>query len=108
MTSNTKTAGQRLIEALTQPDDPFELTVLIVESGRIATRLEKLDAILSGEQTLWARLRDSREGDIYVCVDNALAEARQQATVLRHLLAAITRQRAGLPVISDDDLAGLV
>jgi glucose/arabinose dehydrogenase len=103
-----KTAGKRLIEDLTQPGDPFAVTVLIVESGRIADRLEKLDALLSGEQTLWMRLRAGRDGDLYVSVDSALAEARQQATVLRHLIAAVHRQRAGLlPVGGDDDLDGI-
>lgn len=105
--SHTKLAGERLVDALTQPDDPYTLTVLIVEAGRIATRLEKLDEILSGEQTLWARLRGGRDGDLYVSVDNALSEARQQAGVLKNLLVAIERKRAGLPVIVDDDLAGL-
>jgi hypothetical protein len=105
--SHTKPAGERLVDALTQPDDPYTLTVLIVEAGRIATRLEKLDEILSGEQTLWARLRGGRDGDLYLSVDNALSEARQQATVLRHLLGAIERKREGLPVNADDDLAGL-
>jgi hypothetical protein len=105
--SNTKPAGERLVAALTQPDDPYTLTVLIVECGRIATRLENLDALLSGEQTLWARLRGGRDGDLYLSVDNALSEARQQATVLRHLLGAIERKREGIPVNDDDDLAGL-
>ena len=67
--SHTKPAGERLVEELTQPDDPYTLTVLIVEVGRIATRLEKLDAILSGEQTLWARLRGGRDGDLYLTMD---------------------------------------
>ena len=107
MTSHTKPAGERLIAALTRPDDPYPLTVLIVEAARIATRLEKLDAILSGEQTLWARLRGGRDGDLYLSIDGALSEARQQATVLRHLLGAIERKREGLPVNADDDLAGL-
>jgi hypothetical protein len=105
--SNTKPAGERLVEELTQPDDPYALTVLIVECGRIATRLENLDALLSGEQTLWARLRGGRDGDIYVSVDGALSEARQQAGVLKNLLVAIERKREGIPVDNDDDLAGL-
>lgn len=97
-----------LEEGLSKADDPYALTILIVEAARIADRLEKLDALLSGEQTLWARLRDNREGDIYIQVDNALSEARQQATVLKHLLAEIHRQRSQTPRKSaDDDLAGL-
>jgi hypothetical protein len=102
-----KTAGKRLIDDLTQQGDPFAITVLIVEAGRIADRLEKLDALLAGEQTTWLRLRGDRDGDLYVSVDGPLAEARQQATVLRHLIAAVHRQRAGIPFIGDDDLDGL-
>lgn len=103
-----ETAGQRLISDLSKEGDRYALTVMIIEAGRIADRLEKLDDILSGEQTLWARLRESREGDIYVQVDGALSEARQQATVLRHLIAEVQKQRAMNPEAPpDDDLAGL-
>lgn len=102
-----KTAGKRLVEDLTQQGDPYAITVLILEAGRIADRLEKLDALLSGEQTLWMCLRVDRDGDLYVSVGNPLAEARQQATVLRHLIAAVHRQRVGLPFVGDDDLDGL-
>lgn len=103
-----KTAGQRLSEGLSETNDPFALTILIVEAARIADRLEKLDALLSGDRAVWARLRETREGDIVVTVDSALSEARQQATVLKHLLAEIHRQRAQAPREStDDDLAGM-
>jgi hypothetical protein len=56
---------------------------------------------------MWLRLCAERDGDLYVNVGNPLAEARQQATVLRHLIAAVHRQRAGIPFIGDDDLDGL-
>ncbi|ORV92792.1 hypothetical protein AWC11_07250 [Mycobacterium interjectum] len=103
-----KSAGQLLIADLAQPDDRYALTVMIVEAARIADRLQKLDQLLCGQQTLWARLRENREGDIYVSVDNALSEARQQATVLRHLIAEVHRQRAQNPgPPPEDDLAGL-
>lgn len=103
-----KTAGQRLIADLARPDDRFALTVMIVEAARIADRLEKLDQLLSGQQKMWAQLRENREGDIYIQVDNALSEARQQATVLRHLIGEVQRQRAQNPgPPPEDDLAGL-
>jgi len=103
-----KTAGKRLIDDLTQQGDPYAITVLVLECGRIADRLEKLDALLAGEQTTWLRLRGDRDGDLYVSVDGPLAEARQQATVLRHLIAAVHRQRAGLlPIGGEDDLDGI-
>jgi hypothetical protein len=75
------------MSGLQQPGDPYGLTVLIVKAGRIADRLAKLDDPLSGEQTLWCRLRENHQGDIYVSVDSALGEARPQATVLRHPVA---------------------
>lgn len=106
--SDGKTAGEKLFAALSEDDDSYKLTVLIIEARRIADRLEDLDALISGEQTLWARLRDSREGDIYVSIDNALSESRQQATVLRQLLSDIQRIRAqDPPETGTDDLAGL-
>ena len=104
----TKTAGKLLVEDLTGEADPYAMTVMITEAGRIADRLEKLDAILCGDETAWARLCAGRDDVLEVRVDGALAEARQQATVLRHLLTEIHRQRAHIPnVVPDDDLAGL-
>jgi hypothetical protein len=50
-TGGQKTAGERLISDLSTSDDKYRLTVLIIEAGRIADRLEKLNAILSGQQT---------------------------------------------------------
>jgi hypothetical protein len=104
-----KSPGQRLVDGLTQVDDSVMMTVLITEAGRITDRLEVLHAIASGQQTLWARLVVGRDGDIEVRIDNALAEARQQATVLRQLLNDIQRQRSAQPPAGppDDDLAGL-
>jgi hypothetical protein len=104
-----KTAGQRLVTDLTQQGDPYAITVMIVEAGRIADRLEKLDGILIGQQTIWATLQSRYDGDVVeVRVDGALAEARQQATVLRHLIAEIHKQRGQTrSAPTDDDLAGL-
>jgi hypothetical protein len=88
---STKTAGQRLSDDLTGDADPYAITVMIVEACRIADRLENLDVLIADQQTQWA-----------------LAEARQQATVLRQLLAEIQRQRGqSRSAASDDDLAGL-
>jgi hypothetical protein len=39
---------------------------------RIADRLKKLDALLTGEQTIWARLRENREGTKPVASINVL------------------------------------
>ncbi len=104
----TKTPGELLVEDLSRGGDPYAITVMITEAARIADRLDKLDAVLSGEESAWAKLIDGRDSVVEVRVDNALAEARQQATVLRHLIAEVQRQRAQIDdPAADDDLAGL-
>jgi len=103
-----KTAGQRLISDLSHQGDPYAITVMIVEAARIADRLERLDAALTGETQTWLRLTEGRDAVLELRVDNALAEARQQATVLRHLIAEVQRQRLHTKdAPTDDDLAGL-
>jgi hypothetical protein len=105
----TQLAGARLVADLSRDDDPYAITVMVVESGRIADRLEKLAALLAGECSSWLELRIGRDQVTEVRVDNALGEARHQATTLRGLLAEIHRQRAGIPMLDDDDddLAGI-
>jgi hypothetical protein len=103
-------AGTRLVAELSKADDPYAITILIVEAGRLATRLEKLDALLTGDADAWLRLRINGDQTVEVKVDGALAEARQSATVLRHLLAEVHRQRALIPLLGEDDsddLAGI-
>lgn len=108
MPEDAITAGQRLLDDLTGDDDPYAITVMIIEAARITDRLANLDKLLTGEVSVWAQLREGRDGDVYVYVDNALAEARQQATVLRHLISEIQRQRGQIRTAPpDDDLAGL-
>lgn len=103
-----KTAGQRLISDLSHQGDPYAITVMVIEAGRIVDRLEKINALLSGDESSWAQLTEGRDSIVEVRVDNALAEARQQATVLRHLIAEVGRQRAQITEpTADDDLAGL-
>ena len=103
-----KTPGQSLIDDLSLPGDPYALTIVIIEAARIADRLEKLDRIVSGDEDTWMRLCAGRDDVVEVRIDSALSEARQQATVLRHLIAEVRRHRAALPAeADDDDLAGL-
>lgn len=104
------TAGARLLEALSRPGEPFAIGVMVEESARIADRLERLDALLSGERSAWMQVKLGRDGSAEIKVDNALQEARSQATALRGLLAEIWRQRAKVPLLDtdDDDLDGFV
>ena len=71
--------------------------VLLEEACRIADRLDQLDALLSGDARSWVRLVED-QGDPerqYVVIDRPLAEARQQATALKQLIAEI--RAAGAP-----------
>jgi hypothetical protein len=89
-------------------------TVLLEEACRIADRLDKLDALLVGDADVWCRLvADLNSESTYeLRVSSALVEARQQAAVLRQLVASVV---ALAPKESDDgddddwvaDLAGV-
>lgn len=60
--------------------------LLLLEACRIADRLDRLDAQLNGES--WLRFLANDEGtEVTVVVDRVLAEARQQATALKQLVA---------------------
>lgn len=83
--------GKRLWLDLTKLHEfgPAE-RVLLEESCRIADRLDKLDALLTGDTTTWLNLRVSDDGsEVKVVVDSALGEARQQANVLKQLVTAL-------------------
>jgi hypothetical protein len=103
------TAGQRLLSELSAPGDDYSLQLLVSRAAHTADWLERLDALLAGEKTAWATIRIGRDEVAELRVDNALAEARQQTTVLRHLLGAIHQRRSGVPMADglDDDLADL-
>lgn len=89
-----ETAGRRLAESLTEDDDPAELLAMIEEAGRIKDRLDRLDALASGERDVWLHLTELREsGEYKVSIDQPLQEARQLATVFRQMLAEIARRR---------------
>lgn len=65
---------------------------LLVEACRIADRLDRLEAQLSGDDAEWLRVEPDYEdptAPVVVVVDRALAEARQQATAMKGLLAEI-------------------
>jgi hypothetical protein len=103
-------AGERLVEDLSRPDDPYSITVMIKEAGRIADRLDRLAALLSGEKSAWATVRIGRDGVAELKIDSALQEARAQSTCLRGLLYEIHRERANIQIGSDgdeDDIADL-
>ncbi len=63
--------------------------ILLLEACRMADRLDRLDAIVDGNDE-WLRV-STEHGDVVVAVDAALAEARQHATALRGLLADLAK-----------------
>jgi hypothetical protein len=101
--AKTPTAGERLVEDLSRSDDPYSITVMVTEAGRIADRLDRLAALLSGERSAWMQVKLGREKQLEIKVDSALQEARAQATTLRGLLYEIHRERANITIGSDDD-----
>lgn len=95
--------GRRLWAELHEQVDGERGLVLLEEACRIADRLDKLDALLRGNASVWSRLvHDARTEDYELRIDSALIEARQQASVLRQLLVALPLKEAE----GDDDPAG--
>ncbi|MBF6289307.1 hypothetical protein [Nocardia cyriacigeorgica] len=99
--------GRELFDSLHDSADPASLTALVVEAARIVDRLDRLDALLSGDIECWARLVEARDEVVEVRVDSALQEARQQANVLRQLLVEINRRKSPAGSGDDDDLDGI-
>ena len=56
-----QTAGERLVADLSRDDDPYGITVMVTEAGRIADRLDALAALLSGARTAWLSLKLGRD-----------------------------------------------
>lgn len=84
------TKGTRLWRELHKDHtfDPAE-TVLVEEACRISDRLDRLNSLLVGEEDAWLKLRAMESGEVVVRIDDALSEARQQANVLKQLVAAL-------------------
>lgn len=63
--------------------------VLLEEACRVADRLDKLADYLDGREDVWCRFHARNEDGsvVEVVIDAALAEARQQATALKLILA---------------------
>lgn len=83
--------GARLWQELTAGGEPGPLQrVLLVEACRIADRLDSLDRQLHGHD--WLRFRHDESGaEVTVHVDRVLAEAREQASTLRGIVADLVK-----------------
>ncbi|GAA2022445.1 hypothetical protein WDZ16_13000 [Pseudokineococcus marinus] len=81
--------------------------LLVMEAARMVDRLEHLDRVLDGDGETWAQISlPAREGEPLVLqVGNAMVEARQTATGLRHLLGQLTTAAAGQD--ADEEAGGV-
>lgn len=87
--------GQRLWDAHREDVEGERGLVLLEEACRIADRLDALDGLLRGGAEVWCRIvEDFRSGAIELRIDGALVEARQQANVLRQIVAALPLKEA--------------
>lgn len=88
--------GQRLWDAHKDEVVGERGLVLLEEACRIADRLDKLDGLLKGNASAWASLMpDLLDEQVLVLqVGGALVEARQQANVLRQVIAALPLREA--------------
>ena len=97
------TAGQRLVQELAQPKDPYALTFLIEQAAHTADYLERLRQLLDGDRDAWLKLKIGAK-TVEVVVNNPLLEARQHTEQLRKLLGEIHRQRAAIPMPPENDI----
>lgn len=85
--------GSALWEALTgSREADAAWLVLAEEACRIADRLDRLEALIAGDDREWARIDFTVRGDrkeIRLVFDDALAEARQHANALRQIIASL-------------------
>jgi hypothetical protein len=72
--------------------------VLLLEAARIADRLDQIDAIITGKadwiELMHFRTKNDDAQEVTVTLDDVLAEARQQATTLRGILAQLDVPKA--------------
>ncbi len=87
--------GERLWEGLFSATlDPAQLA-LLTEACRIVDRLDKLDELISGDAETWIDIIAARADPeiAEITINKPLAEARQQATTLKQILAELTKAR---------------
>lgn len=96
-------AGERLAEELARDGDPITIRELIGHAAQFADLIERCDDLISGKRSAWMQVRLSSDQVVEVRISDVVRERRQLTTELRHLLAEIHKQRAGLPMTFDDD-----
>lgn len=83
--------GNALWRALTDNNPPDAARALLIgEACRLADRLDKLHALISGDETTWARVHlPKNESELVLRIDSAVTEARQTTNVLRQMLSQL-------------------
>ena len=97
-----QSAGDRLIEELSKPDDPYSMRLLIEEAGQCKDFLDRLRPVLNGDESTWLEVKIGAK-TVQVSVTNVLTQYRQLTEQLRRLLSEIHRQRAANPGGSPDE-----
>ena len=90
MPAGLGSGGSWLWSEITEAHD-LDATQLVqlTEVCRMKDRLDKLDAVLSGDEDAWMRLGTSEGDDLTLVVDDALVKANQTANQMKQLLAAM-------------------
>lgn len=91
-TTNLGIRGQALWDAITAAWTPAPLhRELLVEACRLADRLDQLDSQLRGHG--WLRFRRSEDDPetVFMVVDRALSEAREQQNTLKALVLELAK-----------------
>ena len=97
------TAGERLADELARDGDPIIIRELIGHAAKFADLIERCDDLISGKRSAWMQVRVNSDQVVEVRIGDPVRERRQLTSELRHLLAEIHRQRAGLTLDPDDD-----
>ena len=84
-------------------DDSITVRELIGHAAQFADLIERCDALIAGKRSAWMDVRITSDQVVEVRIGDVVRERRQLTSELRHLLAEIHKQRAGLPLSFDDD-----
>lgn len=105
VTRDAVTRGRRLWQDMSGDSLSGGRRVLLEEACRIADRLDRLDALLAGSAEDWMSLVETKGNPDRqeIVIDRPLAEARQQATALKQLIAEL---RQGVDVSGDQEQGG--
>ena len=97
-----RSASRRVFDELSTANDSFAVKLMIEYLADLATIDEKLRLLVLGDLAEWASLK--LDGQVVsVLIDDPVKRRREISAEMRHLLAEIHRQRAGVPVEPDDD-----